>query len=98
MYSPTLNWWEVGAETTWILGLALLFATYSYRRYRTGVTRRAPSPLTPDRTVDAFDLGLGLFVLGLGLTSHTWVERSFWLSLLATLLVRAVARWRKADR
>ena len=74
-----INWWDVGSNALWIIGLAMLLAAYSYHRYdvaqRSEYARHGWGQNKP-----GFVSRLGLLFLsvGLGATSDSWLARGMW--------------------
>ncbi len=91
--SLMINWSSVFWNSFWIVGLALLLATFSYNSWLRGLAQHTPGE--PTRLSPVYDL-VGVVLVGIGLiaTSHTWLERGLWLVLLAALLLTNFGRIR----
>lgn len=82
-----IDWWGVGRNSLWVLGLALCLAVLSMVSYRTRAEQISlREALREQSSQVALALGLLLVCLGILATSHTW-----WQALLSGLLVVAVA-------
>lgn len=79
------------AHATWILGLALLLAAWSYRSWAASVG--VPSPA--GGTAPFMLLGALLFALGMLASSGAQWERIGWGVVLLLLLVEAGRGWRR---
>lgn len=73
-----VEWWPVAASFLWILGLALLLATFSYRSCVASQRDIARKGSADDHATLLFRLGLLLFAVGLGATAENWIERLLW--------------------
>ncbi len=93
---------DVMVDALWVLGLAGLFATFSYmdwyrrpRRWRWNDTWNRPRMLVP------LNLSLALFSLGLALNSVTgyrpapWWETATWGIMTVVFLWQVVIYWRE---
>src|SRR4051794_27065829 len=79
MVDVMIDWWEIGTNALWILGLAILLASFSYRSYAVSL-RRSGVPLAPGRLSTGFFARLGLLLItaGLGLTSSSLLQQVLW--------------------
>lgn len=88
-----INWSSVLWNSFWIVGLALLLATFSYNSWlrSTAPAEQGPAPqLSP-----LYNLaGVILVAIGLIATSRTWLERGLWVVLLAAWLALTFGRIR----
>ena len=92
-----IDWFGVAYNATWILGLAVILASFAMASYQTRVqgvrlrqALRASSFLLP------FGVGMFLFCLGVFFSSHTWWHRALW--GLLTVLIAGQAFWLWRDR
>lgn len=81
-----IDWWGVASNAIWILGLAVLLATASYRSWA-GRTPSA-SGRSAGRIDSAafYNLGLLLFAGGMLATSDAWWERAGWVVVLLLII------------
>lgn len=88
---------DVIFNALWIVGLALVFATWSYARFtahRDHVkTRTKLNELTYALVLD---LGLLLFVGGMAATESRWWGRALWVFIGLIVIVEAALRTHKA--
>lgn len=95
-----IDWFVLISNAFWILGLAVLLANFSYHSTLLSMAGKT-APVQPgDRPNFIEGLGLGLFCLGLCMTSHTdwltWMWGAFaGLSLALPMAVWLKKRWRK---
>ncbi len=90
-----IDWRHVGANAVWILGAALLLATFSTRRYEAAIVKaRATSDAHFNQSRWLYGLGLLLVSLGLCLSSGAWLDRTLWgILALISLLVTSFMVW-----
>lgn len=82
-----IDWWELVANSLWILGLSVCLAALSMLSYRARAQQiHLREGLNEPGNQLALALGLLLFCLGILTTSRTW-----WQALLSGLLVVGVA-------
>lgn len=88
------DWWQLGGQALWIVGLAMILATYSYHRF---IQQQSPvdQRLGVLRGGAKLWLGLGALLTGTGaaVTSVSPVERWVWCLICCTLLGWLVAAW-----
>ncbi|MBN1487433.1 MAG: hypothetical protein JW981_07310 [Anaerolineae bacterium] len=82
--------WGVFCNSLWVLGLAVLLATWSYADYEASIHKQK----TRDKFKEfsyalALDAGLCLFITGLALTEDRWWARLLWIVLGLFTLVDA---------
>ena len=89
-----IDLWDVGRAALWILGLAIVLATWSYARWwaiRHGVrirhTLKMPAFAVP------FCAGLALLCLGLALSGHRWWETGAWTLLAIVSAAQGAYTW-----
>jgi hypothetical protein len=84
-----IHWWSVGTNTLWIVGMALLLATFSYRRccvaQFSGGKQRITGWSKPDLAYLTGWLGVSA---GFCLTGETWLIRSIWGGVTCTVLLK----------
>ncbi len=90
-----IDWWHVGANAIWILGAALLLATFSTRRYEAAIVKaRATSDARFNQSRWLYGIGLLLVSLGLCLASVARLDRILWgILALISLLVTSGMVW-----
>lgn len=90
-----IDWWQVGANAVWILGAALLLATFSTHRYEAAIVKaRATSDARFNQSRWLYGLGLLLVSLGLCLAAVTRLDRILWgILALISLLVTSFMVW-----
>lgn len=87
-----IDWWQVCANAVWILGAALLLATFSIHRYEAGRARtRGISNIYAFRSRWLYGLGLLLVSLGLCLGSGARLDRVLW-GMLALISLGVTSR------
>lgn len=89
--------WQVIFNALWILGLALLLATWSYARYaayEAGVKTRVK--FAELRYALALNVGLLLFIAGMAATENRWWARGLWIVLGIGMIVDSALRIRQA--
>jgi hypothetical protein len=89
-----IDLWDVGRAALWILGLAIVLATWSYARWwaiKHGVrirhTLKMPAFAVP------FCAGLALLCLGLALSGHRWWETGAWAFLALVSAAQGTYTW-----
>lgn len=88
-----LDVWGVISNSLWVVGLAILLATWSWARYaayQAGVKPKAV--LDQSRYAVALDTGLLLFVIGMASTEGRWWAQVLWGVLGLWVMVHAAAR------
>lgn len=74
-----INWYNLFANSLWILALALALATLSHARWQARRnSERLKDQLDHPRWGIPLNLSGVLFCLGLALTSDTWWEITLW--------------------
>ena len=90
-----INWYNLFANSLWILALSFLLAILSYTRWeakRQG--KRLRGRLNqPDRSLP-LNLAGALFCLGLAATSQRWWEIALWLLLFVLFLLQGWGLWK----
>jgi len=90
-----IDWWQTGANAVWILGAALLLATFSSQRYE-AARARARGMIDVYTYQRRWLYGLGLFLVSLGLClgSDAWPDRILWgILALISLIVTGLMIW-----
>lgn len=80
-----ISWAAVAFNFCWILGLALLLAQFSYRRWLRAESDLASLPTTRGDFAVGL-LGYLLIAVGLIGISRSWLERLTWLVLMGGLI------------
>ena len=90
-----IDWWQVGANAVWILGAALLLATFSMHRYEAAIVKaRSTSNARFNQSQWMYGIGLLLVSLGLCLAGVTRLDRILWgILALISLLVTSLMVW-----
>lgn len=90
--------WSIARNSLWILGLALLLATFSYADWKAQQQGCKRSHVT-DEPAFCFSINIGLALFGLGLlaTSDSWWEMAAWAVVLLLTLVQMIGCWRQSD-
>ena len=75
-----IDWWFVGVNALWILGLSIILAAFSYHNWlRRETGQRWKEAFARPWWRIPFSLGMLLFCLGLGLgRGIAWWERALW--------------------
>jgi hypothetical protein len=92
---PMINWYNLFANSLWILALSLLLAILSYTRWeakRDG-KRLRDRINQPERSLP-MNLAGALFCLGLAATSQRWWEIGLWLLLFILFVVQGWGLWK----
>lgn len=85
--------WDVVRNGLWILGLAVLLATWSWVRYAAYKDRvNAKEKLNELTYALILDLGLVLFIAGMAATEDRGWARLLWLALGIVVIVHAALR------
>ena len=87
-----IDWWFVGVNALWILGLSIILAAFSYHNWLRRETRhRWKEVFARPWWRLPFSLGMLLFCLGLGLgRGIAWWERTLWGLLAASFAWQTV--------
>lgn len=92
-----IDWGSVVANSLWISGCALALALISYASWQASVSGGA---LRRRLGLRPYRLGFAaaglLFCLGLGATTHSWVEIVIWLVLAVVFAVQLARAARRA--
>lgn len=88
-----ITWSSVLWNSFWIVGLALLLATFSYNSWLRA-TAQAEHGAAPQLSPIYNVVGVILVAIGLIATSRTWLERGLWVVLLAAWLAISFGRIR----
>lgn len=93
---PMNNWYNLFANSLWILALSFLLAILSYTSWE---AKRQGSQLRdrlnqPDRSL-LLNLSGALFCLGLAATSQRWWEIGLWLLFFILFVVQGWGLWKK---
>lgn len=84
-----VHWWLVGTNTLWIVGMALLLATFSYRRCCVAQSLGGKQHITGWLKSDPAYLTGWLGVsTGFCLTGETWFIRSIWGGVICAVLLK----------
>lgn len=87
------NWWTLVTNLLWILGCALVLATFSYASWEAWIHHeKLRSVLARPKAQNALDAGVILFSLGLAGSSEKIWEAGFWLLMAIIFLGLVVAR------
>ncbi|MGC9522073.1 MAG: hypothetical protein ACP5HG_09350 [Anaerolineae bacterium] len=93
--------WDVVRNGLWILGLAVLLATWSWARYAAYEDHvKTKEKLNEFTYALILDVGLALFIAGMALTEDRWWARLLWVALGLVVIVHAVLQTiesRRAD-
>lgn len=90
-----IDWVSLVFNACWIVGLALLLAQFSYRRWQ----KSAGYPVTNDlQRALVTAIGYGLIGLGLIGTADAWWERVLWLALIAAIIFLTIKGDAPPDR
>jgi hypothetical protein len=97
-----IDLWGVFSNFLWILGLAVLLATWSYAHYEARLSHKKVGEKLDELTYAlSLDGGLLLFCAGLAATEHRWWARLIWIGMGVAILVeggwRIVAHRRASD-
>ncbi len=97
-----IDLWGVFSNFLWILGLAVLLATWSYATYEAKISdKKVGEKFDELGYALSLDVGLLLFCAGLAATEHRWWARLIWIGMGIAILVeggmRIVAHRRAAD-
>ena len=90
-----IDWLNLAYHTVWILGLALLLATFSLAHWLAG--QRGPSleaVLAEPNFRLVIALGFALFGLGLGLMVEPWWYKICWLGIVVASIWLGQTAWR----
>ena len=91
-----IDYWNLLANSLWILGLATLLATLSWSHWRASEENVKFRTILARRKVrQALDLGLCLFCAGLAATASSWLERILWGVLAIAWFVQVCLAQRK---
>jgi hypothetical protein len=92
-----INYWNLAANSLWILGLAILLAALSWASWTARTEQvRFRAALSRAGLQQTIDLGLALFCAGLAATSDTWWEQLLWGLLVLAWLTQALLARRRA--
>jgi cell division protein FtsW (lipid II flippase) len=80
--------WSIIPHALWLLGLAILLATFSYRDWSGSHPRHAAPPVAADRSRMWYLVGLLFFCLGMLATSGSTLERAGWAIVLLLVLAQ----------
>ena len=87
-----IDWFSVAANSLWIVGLAVLLATFSYSDWKKSVEKSSLRAVLGEFTPSlCINFGLFLFCSGLLATSTTWWERAGWGIALLLVVGQVVA-------
>ena len=90
-----IDWFNVLANALWILGLAVLLATFSLAHWLAGLQERSLGQVLsepPFHLVSA--IGILVFALGFVLLVTPWWHRVVWAGVLALSAWEGMAAWR----
>ncbi|HNT73593.1 MAG TPA: hypothetical protein PKH77_01100 [Anaerolineae bacterium] len=77
-------------NSLWIIGLAVLLATWSYAYYEAGKAKvKARNKFQEFGYALALDAGAALFIAGMATTEDRWWGRGLWIALGAVVLLHA---------
>jgi hypothetical protein len=89
-----INLWEILANTLWVIGLAIVFAVWSYARYTAKVEH---VPVKNKLNVLKYALvmrgGLFLFLCGMALTERRPFARILWILCGIGVIVESTMRY-----
>ncbi len=84
-----IDWWVVVTCSTWILGVSILLAAFSYRDWVTGETARRRDAFAERSWRLSCALGMLLVCGGWGLSlAARWWEQTLWFALAASFAWR----------
>ncbi len=90
--------WIVVKNGLWILGLAVLLATWSYARYAAYEAKaKTRDKLNELKYALVIDLGMVLFVAGMALTESRGWARVLWIVLGVAILVQGFLQIRESQ-
>lgn len=88
-----IDLWGVFSNFLWILGLAVLLATWSYAHYEARMSHKKVSEKLDELGYAlSLDGGLLLFCAGLAATEHRWWARLIWIGMGIAILVEGGMR------
>ena len=94
----SLSWLDVPgivANSLWIVGLAVLLATWSWASYEAStMNQKVTARLDTFPNTLWLDAGQGLFAAGLLATEHRWWARIVWGGWLLWMIGQGVWHWR----
>ncbi len=77
-----VNFWEVGANALWILGLSLLLATFSMAHYTAHSNDTTFGQVLKSTGYElSITISLVLFCAGIAATDDRWWARIIWIAL-----------------
>ena len=87
-----IDWWKVGANAVWIMGLAVLWASYSYRRFMAAHLRESYLQHSNRASSEFFSrLGILLVCGGFYATSRSAFERRLWAALFLITVIEYIS-------
>ena len=93
MVADMIDLWGVVSNFLWILGLAVLLATWSYAHYEARMSHQKVGEKLDELTYAlSLDGGLLLFCAGLAATEHRWWARMIWIGMGIAILVEGGMR------
>jgi hypothetical protein len=90
-----IDWFSVGANALWIIGAAIIVATFSFANWLAHVRDQRTRHLLGTAAFQIpFAIGLLLISLGLLLVSRGWLEHVLWAFLSILFLWQLWVLWR----
>jgi hypothetical protein len=80
--------WSIAPHALWLLGLAIILATFSYRDWLGSRHRHAAAPAVAGQGRPWYLVGLLFFCLGMLATSRSTLERAGWAIVLLLVLAQ----------
>ena len=98
MNTTTISWGDMGLHALWIVGLAMLLAVFSYRRY--ALTQQTAADGGRDLAKPHFFARFGLILVMLGFLaiSDSWIEQGIWGVLLLVAIVEPMMNFFRRRR
>lgn len=90
-----INWYNLFANSLWIIALSLLLAILSYTRWEAVQKgERLRDRLNQPQRSLLLNLAGALFCVGLAVTSQRWWEIALWLLLFVLFLLQGWGLWK----
>ncbi|MEA3350301.1 MAG: hypothetical protein U9Q82_06750 [Chloroflexota bacterium] len=94
-----INWYNLFANSLWILALSLALGVISYTRWEAKQQGdRLRDRLDQPQRGIPLNLAGALFCLGLAATSHVWWEIVLWLLLFLLFMIQVWGLWQALKR
>ena len=96
-FFAVIDWQVVWTNGLWILGAAVLLATFSYTYYLSQIQPQSLGEINQQRPfAQFFWFGFLLILLGLVFTSRRWWETAVWLLFSGWAMFNLIASWRSS--